>query len=791
MPRRLFYPKEEILSKDFNTLRNDYEKLVLERFLGKAVPRIPAFIAGSFKPVLNGNQVNVEPGIGLQRVAQTDGSTPVRLMALDAQQTMSFVLPAVGQTKKALVQARSRIVNDTTEQRNFKVGASVQDRSTLVSNRWSAEVAVKDNVVADANGNYVADIGWVPVAIVTLNSSGITALEDARDFYNLFDPDFFSVYGRKNVSFQRPWDGVTLVEVPFEFSDLVPKLDQVSVRRVTKETFGEITTSQMFSKNFTWNKPQSITDQRWIGGLLFGETWNQSDTATHRSSHLRYNNDIAGYSTYRFVQPPPVVQRRVGNDFRVGITNDGDRKLVYWFSGDGNSVGWGSSGDIYLALYTGGGGFASDLTRLAVWRVPKSIFVNRNRSYNHWGFNHGSGANHYSYIQSFDTSGYLPIYKGSNFTNVSNPGSMRLRVIDSRNPLQIQNLRDVQYDITSELSITNFFALKNVVLNTDSKELSVILKDANGLTVSDSDLFDYFVIKKGTEQRLRRTYESNSSIEVSGSEITIKWALTNQEYAKLIKSTDTAFDDMNIEFVDVDTQGEEIWRANPMRGGSTLSSTVDFKLEEEGLRTYVRLNPGFSFADGDQLIFSHIIPQELIDAGSGGTPEDQDVATQVAALQASLAALQRDVSANKGDIDTLENQTAASRITFYYGDVFVGARNATSRANAKSVSHLTPLVSADFANPAQRTAKEISSLLLGGGRVQYNGGSVSGYYTPWVAIKSSDVTNLYVEGSGGDETDLWRPADTADLGGETYNLYVRTSPILNGKSANFIFKDYE
>ena len=273
MARRLFYPKEEILSKDFNALRNDYEKLLLDRFLSKAVPRIPAFIGGGFKPALAGNQVVVGTGIGLQRIAQNDGSSEIRLMALDAEQTMSFVLPGSGQTKVDLIQARSVITPDPTEDRTFKVGAGEEERATTISNRWSAEVAVKAGVVPDANGDYQADSGWVPVAVVTLNDTGITQLEDARDFYNLFDPDFFSVYGRKNLAITRPYDGVNLIEVPFEFSDLVPKISQISVRRITKELFGSAPVSSSYDADFTFAAPvvsvPSLKAKKYIEIFIF------------------------------------------------------------------------------------------------------------------------------------------------------------------------------------------------------------------------------------------------------------------------------------------------------------------------------------------------------------------------------------------------------------------------------------------------------------------------------------------------------------------------------------------
>ena len=263
---------------------------------------------------------------------------------------------------------------------------------------------------------------------------------------------------------------------------------------------------------------------------------------------------------------------------------------------------------------------------------------------------------------------------------------------------------------------------------------------------------------------------------------------------QLIKSGDSTFADFTMEFDRRVFQGEEIWRANSLRGGSVLSPTVDFKIEEEGLRTYVRLNDQYPFKSGDQLIFSHVIPQELIDAGSGGTPEEQTAAAQIAALRTALDALTRRVGENEGDISTLENQTAASDITFYYGIAAIpGGRTSGARTNAKSTSYLTPVVQAAMSNPASRTAKTVRSLLLSGSLVLYNSGQAAGYFTPWIAVEKSDIgsTTLTMLGSGGAETTLWSPVGEVTVNSKVYSLYARTSPIINGRRIWVVFKSYE
>ena len=790
--RRIFTAKSEILAQQFTNLRNDYEKLLFENFVKNSVPRMPSFVGGGFKPTLSGNQVNIAPGIGFQEIVQTDGSTPIRLMLLAAQQTMSFVLPAVGQTKRALVQARSRIVNDPQQSRNIKVGASVVSRNILVSNRWSAEVAVKDNVVADANGNYVADIGWVPVAIVTLNSSGITALEDARDFYNLFDPDFFSVYGRKNVSFQRPWDGVTLVEVPFEFSDLVPKLDQVSVRRVTKETFGEATISNKYDADFSLSAPvtsaqgaRPFNQMRFLGSQ---SAFNYLNSRSYRDSNRNLfaflhredtrwaggsfgEQDIWGFDLY--VSGPNRNSIRGAHNRQRGPYPGLNASA---FIDDLTQAQFNAipSSGIYIYLTPSGSWRAGSIVPAIVWNIRKSALVLR-----------------YDNLL-LPTTLFSPIYK------IGGDADVRYRyfMVSTNSPI-ISSPGRRTYLFGTGIDITSFYRLDSLTFDPQLNQLKWVLSAPRGTRTdfpSAGFVFDSVVLKKGTEKRLTKSIDNLTIALTNDTQkvyATYTYNLNSQD--TLIKPSDSSHTNWNIEFERLTTRGEEIWRANKMRGGSTLSPTVDFKLEEEGLRTYVRLNGQYPFKVDDQLIFSHIIPQELIDAGSGGTPEDQDVATQVAALQASFAALQREVSANKGDIDTLENQTAASRITFYTGILFVGIRNAASRANAKNAAHLGPLAIADFNVPANRTSKEIASLLLSGAKVTYTAGVASGYYSPWIGVESNDLASggLDVVGPGGNESDLWRPAGTASLGEKEYSFFVRISPVLNGKSLTVIFRTFE
>ena len=283
---------------------------------------------------------------------------------------------------------------------------------------------------------------------------------------------------------------------------------------------------------------------------------------------------------------------------------------------------------------------------------------------------------------------------------------------------------------------------------------------------------------------ITRPQDSDSASTVP--EATFSYNLTSLD--TLIKSSDSTYNDFDIDFRILSVTGEEIWRANSLR------PTTDFTVIEEGLRTYVRLNDQYPFRNGDQIVISHVVPQELIEEGSGGVPEEQTSAAQIEALKQQINALTTKVSQNETDIDTLENQTAAADISFYHGIISVGGFvTPESRANATSISHLTPLARAELNNPADRTEKTVSSLLLAGALVTFNSSLTPGYYSLWVAIESNDVGTgaLYVEGAGGDESDLWQNAGTAVLNSKNYTIYIRKQPIREGRSAKKVFKVYE
>ena len=125
--------------------------------------------------------------------------------------------------------------------------------------------------------------------------------------------------------------------------------------------------------------------------------------------------------------------------------------------------------------------------------------------------------------------------------------------------------------------------------------------------------------------------------------------------------------------------------------------------------------------------------------------------------------------------------------TFYYGIHELSPRNDANKIISRNSVSLQPLITNDFTTDTNRFTKMVRSLLLGGAMLDFNSDSTEGYYVPWVAIAQDSVNNLIFR----DENDLWRQQGTAVLNGITYNLYIRTLPLLNNKTLRVFIKDYE
>ena len=794
MGRQLVYPLMEILAQDINNFRKTADKTLLEIVFGNALPRIPGFIGDGFKTNISGASVVVSPGVAFQRIDQTDGSTNIRIVYLKDAQTLTITLPVnAGVTKRDLVQCKSTITNLPTESRRFNEAGGIVSKSVIVQNEWSSDIRVKQNVTANSQGNYEADLGWIPVALVESESTGIQRVTDLRNFYNLFDPDFYSVYGRKNTGFRKPYDGVDLVEVPFEFSDLVSKLSQISVRRLTKEKFGsssEINTED-FDTTFGLTAPTGESEQvKAFNQLtLFGSQATAFLTNYYATTFNVFDSGgrrLARGNGYSFSKSDFTGTLDLGN---VNVLREGNKLVL----GDGDTLISGGvttsqwnqipSSGLYIIMgrFVNQNGVPS---QPIIWNIPKnslSHIASSNKPQN-------------NEIQARGSRVINPVYSEADITQ-----DRRGMLITTVNPIT-SVVGTTEYSLTQDKSITDFYELDSFVYNDNNKNLSFELSapvSQHPSFPSDGQVFNRVVIKKGTETRLTLAV-NNFTIDATRTDSTksyAKYSYIVPQRTPFIKSGDTAFNDFEITFYrDTRTTGDDIWRTYPLRGGSALSNTVDFTIITEGVRTYVKLNPLFVFNADDEIIYSHIIPQSLIDAGSGGTPESQDITSRVTALQDRVNALTTKVNTNETDIDELERTSAETTQTLYYGLVSLTPKNNTNKAISLDASRINPLASALLRVPANRTAKVITSLLLTGALIRFNSGSADGYYCPVIAIKNSDRGRLNIEfrsSSGQDETNFWGAFNDPFLFDGDYHLFMRARPMLKSKTLKIFVKGYQ
>ena len=792
MSRQLFYQREEIIAEDFNQLRNSTEKSVFESFLGKALPKIPAFISRGFKVSINGNNVNIEPGIGFQRIAQTDGSTSVRPIVLEATHEISINLPSVGVTRTDLIECQSNIVNDPPESRRFKSGPVVVDRQTIISNKWSNSIRIRENVSADSQGNYTPSIGWVVLAIVESTSTGIQSITDLRTAFNVFDPDFFSTYGKKNISFTKVYDGINLIQVPFQFSELVSKLSQISVRRLTKERYSpQAITAQKYNTDFPLTAPSAssrrIVKQNFLSFnsrdvILSTQEAVESLVLTNfgRIPVYRY---ISGVSNNSWLDNPgsPYEANYSGVLFNLAHTYALNNNMVRLAIGNLNefsvkhSQPFSPNQDLYILLWNSNAPLS--LQNAFIYKINRENVIENSQA----------GETTGSHLRLSDDNdfvpGLIPIYKSS-LSVVYNINRARVSTV---NPL-VGAEANPRYEHKTEINISSFYTIDEIIYNPDIKQLKFNLIDktvGSSVFPNAGRVFDRIRIKKGTEVRLTLNF-TDLTVSLNGTTATYTYNLTSQD--TLIKMSDTDFANFNIEFDVLSTLGEQIWRANLMRGGLTLSPTVDFVLVEEGSKTYVRLNSQYPFRDDDQLIFSHIVTDDLIRTGSESTPGESTIEDQVEALMNSLNSLTTKVNQNEADIDALETPTPTQKT--FYGLLRLTPKNASNKTISQALASLSPLVNANALLPSARTEKTFKNLSFSGGLFRFNAPAIDGYFNPWIVINSADYTNLVFK-TEQEETSLWRQGADVTIDSVVYHVWIRTRPILRSRQLRVFVEDYE
>ena len=443
MARQQFHSFQEILSEDMNNFRNATEKAIFELFLGNSIPNFPSFIASSMRPVVTGNTVTLSQGIGFQQIPQTDGSTSVRVIKLSGNLEIEFTdLPTGQDTRTDLIEIKSVVADTLTENRNFTVQGVVQERPTIIQNDWSYQVNTKKGVTLDADGNYAGSEGFVPVCAVELSSSGITRVTDLRNFYNIFDPDFFSVYGRKNNSFTQKYDNINYIEVPFEFSDLVEKLKQISVRRVSEGLLRSSATVTQNSRDydFIFNEPTSTSRTLAIKGFLAYATRNVNMTIGSVGSFIvtdRFDpiRDICDFIDGRF-------------DLRTSDLTHIDINLTT----DEYSL-LNSLPDTGIYIHAWKSTSAPSLSNSIIWRLPKSSI--------------GIDSN------DFDWTGRIsPLFRSEDLSYSFNV--IRLSTV---NPLTQAAGNPNYVDTVVSHGIPSFYQISNLQYNPPTKRLSWTLKD--------------------------------------------------------------------------------------------------------------------------------------------------------------------------------------------------------------------------------------------------------------------------------------------------------------------------
>ena len=292
--------------------------------------------------------------------------------------------------------------------------------------------------------------------------------------------------------------------------------------------------------------------------------------------------------------------------------------------------------------------------------------------------------------------------------------------------------------------------------------------------------FDRVVIKKGGEVRLDIPYQ-DFSISKETNEAEFLKNLNSLE--NLIKASDTIFDDFTIEFHkggSVST-GIPIWRANILR------QKTDFSVIEEGIKTYVQLSDQYPLNSGDQLLFSHTVPQSLIEGTAGtGQGSGSSVDAQLQALSTQIAGILVKNQEQDSEITNLQSaigvQTAT---TLYYGfgHVFAVANEDVALAKAEAKT--------SFNTASNRNMAQVPNLSIGK-LLKVIAPSPEGFYRVWVALEASKVNTLRIRNDITDESDGWVEETSVvhRLNNLDYKLFVRLLPLGEGEVMDFVIKNF-
>ena len=110
-------------------------------------------------------------------------------------------------------------------------------------------------------------------------------------------------------------------------------------------------------------------------------------------------------------------------------------------------------------------------------------------------------------------------------------------------------------------------------------------------------------------------------------------------------------------------------------------------------------------------------------------------------------------------------------------------------SDANSETNARTEATTAFNLPASRNNKSVS--LQTGGLIPITFPNPTGYYRPYVAIKTSDITNIRIHNLSNDEndTDNWTTT-TATLNSIAYTIYVSKNQYGQGRMLEWIVKNY-
>ena len=110
-------------------------------------------------------------------------------------------------------------------------------------------------------------------------------------------------------------------------------------------------------------------------------------------------------------------------------------------------------------------------------------------------------------------------------------------------------------------------------------------------------------------------------------------------------------------------------------------------------------------------------------------------------------------------------------------------------SDANAVANARTEATTAFNLPASRTTKNVA--LQTGGLIPITFPNPTGYYRPYVAIKTSDITNIRIHNLSNDEndTDNWTTV-TATLNSIAYTIYVSINQYGQGRMLEWIVKNY-